>query len=209
MAQSVGVDGVTTLIAGWTDQSTSPYSTGLESGGSASFSAGFDSATQNGYSAWSVPAWAASSTASLGGTTNTNYLIKVYVPAAFSSAHMDVDCTTAGTVTHAYAGLYSIAGTKLILSADIQSTWTTGKMTYAWTAAQPLTGNTYYYVALLFTDSAAPALAATPASAVTNYNLASGTENYASNGTAATLPASYTLTSNTPLATAIPWVALY
>src|ERR1039457_4670364 len=68
-------------------------------------------AAASGYLGWTVPVGQATSTASL--TTTDIYVVAVYVPAAGTATYAEVNATTAGTVTAANTGLYSLTGAKL------------------------------------------------------------------------------------------------
>ena len=77
----------------------------------AAIAGGFPGPGSSGYLGWTAPVWHATSTASL--TTTDIYVVAVYVPVAGTTTYIDVDATTAGTVTVADVGLFSLAGTQL------------------------------------------------------------------------------------------------
>ena len=175
----------------------------------AAASYGFPGPGASGYLGWSAPVWSASSTAAL--TTTDIYVIAVYVPVAGTATYVEVDATTAGTVTVADTGLYNLAGTQLASAATAQLTtnsaaWGAGINTWAYVTPVAIAAGTYY-VTIETTNSSQPSLAACPASPVINYNLPSHQYNYATYSTG-TIPASITIASLSAAVTAQPWVGI-
>ena len=175
----------------------------------AAVAGGFPGPGASGYLGWSAPVWSATSTAAL--TTTDIYVVAVYVPVAGTATYVEVDATTAGTVTVADTGLYSLAGTKLASAATAQLTtnsaaWGAGINTWAYVTPAALAAGVYY-VTLETTSSSAPSLAALPASPVINFNLPTNVYNYASYSTG-TIPSSITPSSLTGIVTAQPWVGI-
>lgn len=180
-----------------------------ESTAIAAIAGGFPGPGSSGYLGWSAPVWHATSTLSL--TTTNIYVAAVYVPVAGTTAHIDVDATTAGTVTVADVGLFSLAGTQLAtaLTANLttnSAAWGAGINTWAWITPAALTAGVYY-VTIETTSSSAPAIAASPASPVINYNLPANQYNNATYSTG-TVPASLTLASLSASVAAQPWVGI-
>ena len=168
----------------------------------------------NGYLAWTCDLLQASSTMTIASTTNV-YVAQFYNMSAATTTVADLNCTAnaTGTVTHAYAGIYSLAGTQLAISADAGSAWGTGtgKQTFTWTTPLAMAAGTFYYVALeVAWTTATPTIQAAPANAGINFNVASNTERYSLYGTSATLPASLTPATvvSGAAVTAMPWIAL-
>jgi hypothetical protein len=175
----------------------------------AAASYGFPGPGASGYLGWSAPVWSATSTASL--TSTDIYVIAVYVPVAGTATYVEVDATTAGTVTVADTGLYNLAGTQLASAATAQLTtnsaaWGAGINTWQYVTPAALTAGVYY-VTIETTSSGAPSLAANPASPVINFNLPSHQYNYATYSTG-TIPASITIASLSGAVTAQPWVGI-
>jgi hypothetical protein len=175
----------------------------------ASIAGGFPGPGASRYLGWSAPVWHATSTASL--TSTDIYVVAVYVPVAGTATYMDVDATTAGTVTVADVGLFSLAGTQLAeaLTANLitnTAAWGAGINTWQYVTPAALTAGVYY-ATIETTSSAAPSLAASPASPVINYNLPANQYNYATYSTG-TVPGSITPASLTGAVTAQPWVGI-
>ena len=175
----------------------------------AAIAGGFPGPGSSGYLGWTAPVWHATSTASL--TTTDIYVVAVYVPVAGTTTYIDVDATTAGTVTVADVGLFSLAGTQLAkaLTANLTTNtaaWGAGINTWQWIATAALTAGVYY-VSIETTSSAAPSLAASPASPVINFNLPANVYNYATYSTG-TVPTSITPASLSGAVTAQPWAGI-
>jgi hypothetical protein len=175
----------------------------------AAIAGGFPGPGASGYLGWSAPVWHATSTAAL--TSTDIYVIAVYVPVAGTATFVDVDATTAGTVTVADTGLYTLAGTKLASAATAQLTtnsaaWGAGINTWQYVTPVALAAGVYY-ATIETTSSGAPSLAASPASPVINFNLPSNVYNYATDSTG-TIPSSITPSGLTGVVTAQPWVGI-
>jgi len=98
---------------------------------------GFAGPGASGYLGWTAPVFHATSTAAL--TSTDIYVVSVTVPVAGTTAHIDVDATTAGTVTVADVGLFTLAGVQLAqaLTANLTTNsvaWGAGINTWAWVA---------------------------------------------------------------------------
>jgi hypothetical protein len=218
---SIATDGIayqgsTNLDVGWTDQSATPYSTGLESYSGPS-SELFNGAVANGYVAWTCLAGAASSALSETPTTEV-WVARFFAPVNAVTTYADYWITNlnSGTVTSVLAGLYSVAGTQLAKdittydTTNVTSTAiTTGLQTFTWNTPYTLIGGTFYYFVMIAAwTSDAPSVAAQPASPVINVNLPAHNFDFATYSTSATMPASLTLTSLTASVLAKPFVGL-
>jgi len=190
---------------GWTSQSDSANT---EQGAGAAF-LGVGQPASQGYLAWSVEPQDVTATAT-NGTSQQNNLIKVYFPVGGFASKVDVNITTVGTQTHTYFGLYTLAGVQIAVTADLTASWTgTGKFTGTF-ASPALVSPGFYYVLWNQTFSVAPQISAGAVSAVQNFNTTAATAFFSNAaGTSATPPATITMGTNTALATAIPWVAVY
>lgn len=213
---SVGVDGVTTVIPGWTNQSTTPYSSGLESYGSAG-SYSLNVPARYGFLGWNMSPVEGTTTSFTIGTTLTNYLFKIFVPTNGTSTKAAcIPHTNVANISAFYMALYSYdLQTKLAVTAESHTAiGTSGNdVVYepSWAASVGVVGNTFYYVEMTVGwATGAPTFsgcAASQSAAALNAGLTAATSFSASNGTAATPPANYTAGSNTALASA-PWVAI-
>ena len=167
-------------------------------------------AAASGYLGWTVPVGQATSTASL--TTTDIYVIAVYVPAAGTATYAEVNATTAGTVTAANTGLYSLAGAKLASAALAQLTtnsgdaWGAGINTWAYVTPVALAAGVYY-ATIETTSSVAAVLSAAPASAVINFNLPVNQYNNATYSTG-TIPSSITVSGLSASVAAQPWIGI-
>ena len=194
------------LMPAWTNQS---LSSNLEEGSGGTYAFNMGNPQAQGYLGWSAEASDAIGTFTYG-TTNTNYLVRVPVATGGVTTKADISVTaTTGTVTSVLAGLYTAGGVQVAAAPDIHSGWAAGKQTFTWTTPINIQSGTYYYVSLIMAQSVAPQLTAATASAVQNFNTTVATSVFATNGTAAALPATYTMSSNVASALAIPWVAIY
>jgi hypothetical protein len=164
----------------------------------------------NGYVAWTGDPQLA--TTAFQGTSTDVYVRRVFAPRSVTTSKADMWCTTlnSGTVTHAYAGLYDMAGDQLAASADIEAAFTgTGIQTFTWTTPYGLVAGSYYYVAYAFADTtAAPSMLATPTAAGINANMPSNTFRYATYSTSSTIPASITPSSLSAATTTPAWIGL-
>lgn len=187
---------------GWVAQGSN-----TEQGTGPSFS-GFGQPAQNSYAAWTVEPTDVTSTYTNPATTQ-NILLKVFVQTAGFVSKFDVNITTVGAQTHTYFGLYSTAGAQLGVTADATAAWTaTGKFT-ATMVSPVLVATGFYYLLWNQTFSVAPQVSGGPASLVINFNTTAATSFFATAGTSVTPPASITMSSNTPIVTAVPFIALY
>lgn len=189
----------------YTNPLASPTITGTVNGGN------FDPGPYlNGYLAENFPLWHATSTFT---TTSTDvYVSRFYSGGGGLFSYADIWCTTlnSGTITHAYAALYTMAGAQVAASTDIEAAFTgTGIQTFTWSSAVNLAAGTFYYVAYAIADTtAAPTLLAAPTGAGINANLASHVFNYATYSTSTTIPASITPSSLTGTTTTPAWIGL-
>jgi len=213
----VAADGVQTIIPGWTNQSASPYSTGLESYSNTSAPL-FDPPQANNYVAWTlIPDDAIGTTNHVASTHGQ--LSRVFIPANGSVGHLDFLFTTAGTVTVFYAGIYSATGVQLAVTAESHASISGSAITaLALTAATNLTGGTFVYVFTTMTWSVQPVLAGVnyaSAGGATNYAIAMANAgltvatapNSSDYGVQATLPASLTMSGLTGYGSK-PWIGL-
>ena len=164
----------------------------------------------NSYLAWNFPVWHATSTFQ---TTSTNvYVMRFVAPSALTATNLDIWCTNlnGGTITHAYAAIYTMAGVQLSAAADIEAAFTgTGVQTWTLTTPQALTAGTAYYAAIEIADtSAAPTLLAAPTALGLNVNLATNVYNYATYSTSATIPSSITIASLSAATTTPVWIGV-
>ena len=194
---------------GWTDQSM----TGSLESYAGPGSLVVDTAEYYGYLATTTPAALASATLSL--VTTNVYVARLYIPTTAAATYADTFATTAGTVTVADAGLYSTTGAQLTtaLTANLTThtnAWGAGLNTWQFITPVTLQAGNYYYVAIQLTSSAAPSVAASPASPIQNINLNATTSDFSIYGTNAALPASLTLstlvTNDSVLAK--PWIGI-
>jgi hypothetical protein len=214
MPTSVGPDGIDVTGLGWTPQSSLFNSNkSLESSAGPNSSL-LNSAAQNGFLAWSMVPQDAISSFTVG-TTSTNYLVRIYVPAnGVSTKAGIVPHTNSANITGFYMGLYSSAGAQLAVTAESHSAIVTSgnDALYepAWVSSVSVTGGQFYYVLVLTTwGTGAPTYAGCAGSSAASLNagLAAAAGYSVSNGTATPPPASYTMSSNALLASA-PWVAI-
>lgn len=214
---SVADDGVQVIIPGWTNQSSTPYSSGLESSGGPN-SALYNQAQYNGYAAETVPIGSVSSALSATPTTEV-WVARFYAPANYSANNVDYWITNlnSGTVTSVLAGIFSLSGAQLSkdittysASAVTGTPVATGLQTFAnWSTPITLIGGTFYYFVLIEAwTSFAPSVAAAPANPVINQNLATNTYDFATYSTSATMPSSITIASLTASVLAKPWAGL-
>lgn len=212
---SAAVDGITNQGVGWTNQSSSPYSSDLESYAGPSSSL-FNAANQNGYVAWSMlPDDAIASTAPA--ATTHGQLTRVFVPAGGPVGHLDFYLSAIGTPTAFYAGVYSATGVQLAVTAESHAALlNTGLTSLALTASTTLTGSSFVYVFTTMTYTGSPTFAGCTYLvggtggniAIANANVAAATAPVTADyGVQATLPASLTLSALTGLGTKI-WVGL-
>jgi hypothetical protein len=206
MAQSIGVDGIDVPGVGWTNQQYSSVESYPGPAGAV-----FNSAAQAGYLGWTgLPADAIST---FSPASATSYIAKIFVPAGGTSTKIDVNASTVGTVSAAYFGLYNAAGAQVAATAEDHSSWAANRNSIAWVSSVLLAGSTFYYVVLNLTWSVQPVLSAMTVSAVQNFgpvNSVAGTNTFATTGTnTVPLLASYTMTSQTPSALAIPFIAIF
>ena len=211
----VAVDGISVQGVGWTNQATTPYSIGLESSGGPN-AIMLNKAYANNYYAGTVDLTSVG-TGTLAATSGYVYAMRFFVPANFTAAHVDTFATTAGTVTVADVGIYTMAGVLLSkgLTADLTTggggAWTAGVNTWALETVVGLTGGTFYYVTLETTSSSAPSVAAMPANPLVNLNLASSVIDFSIYTTSGTVPTSMTpatLVTNASVL-AKPWLGIY
>lgn len=153
----------------------------------------------NGLLSWGFPPNSASGTAHM--TEGTVYLQKFYLnkPATLSSLMFNVT-NSANSPSAGYGGLYDLSGTRLAVSANTASAFTTtGGKTLPFSVAY-VANTGYYYSALLCAagPGQGPDLSAgTASSSVTNINLTAATLRYCTGPTGqTTLPASITMSSN-------------
>jgi hypothetical protein len=148
----------------------------------------------HGFLTWSVDASvASSSTAPTAGVLN---LVRVRLPVAGTVTNVCTSIGTAGaSLTASYAGLYTASGTRVGVTADQSTSWTSGgykemALSSTYSAAAGL-----YYVGLLVgTATTVPAFSRSTASASANAGLAAPNLRFATSGTGLTaLPASVTM----------------
>lgn len=206
-----GSDGVT-FPGGWTDQANLTGS--LESYANSS-SYLFNPPSQNGFLAWSMVPQDSIASFTIG-TTLTNYLTKIFVPASGTTTKgACIPHTNVANVSAFYMALYSADGqTKIAATAESHTPLIASgnDVLYepSWAASASVVGGLFYYVVMIVGwATGAPTFAGCAGSSAASLNagLTAATSFAASNGTAATPPASYTMASNTALASA-PWVAI-
>jgi hypothetical protein len=127
-----------------------------------------------------------------------------------SNIHIGIETAGSGlTAGQCFVGLYDSSGTRLAVSADQASNWTsTGGKTIALTSAQTLAVG-YYYIAILavgttpplFSMGAGGAMSVSPGLTTANARFLTGPSSQTS------LPSSITLGSQTPN-TRAHWAAL-
>jgi hypothetical protein len=206
MAQSTGVDGIAVPGFGWSNQQYSSLESYANSSGLV-----FNTPGQAGYLGWSgLPTDAISS---FSPATATSYAVKTFVPANGTTTKLDLNAGTVGTVSVAYFGLYTATGTQIATTAESHAAWVVNKNEFSWTTAANVVGGNFYYVVMNLTWSVQPILTAATVSAVQNFgplNGTSGSQAFLTTGTnTVPLPASFTMTSGTASALAIPFVAIF
>lgn len=215
--QSVGVDGIAVPGVGWTDQSTTPYSSGLESSGGGTLGIATTPAG-NGYQAWSLIPEDAYQTFTP--TTLVGYLTRVVASTGGPSGHLDMVLHSAGTVTNAVFALYSgasFATGPIVWTADQHAAFAAGTVSMTWNGAgSPASANlaagVTYWVYTEITTSAAPTIAgAVPTGAqsavILNVNL-TATSSFANNSMSLAAGAPTTIASNTTLTPQTSWANL-
>ncbi|WP_460071067.1 hypothetical protein [Streptomyces sp. YKOK-I1] len=151
--------------------------------------------------AWGYDSEHASSTNIL--ASGTVYLHKLWIAAGSTVSNLGWTITTAGstlTAGQSLMGLYSAAGTRLAVTADQASSWTsTGFKLPALTAPLSITTSAYYYVAILSVGTTPPTGASSPGLQTTfNANTTGANLRHAIGATGQTsLPSSITMSSNT------------
>jgi hypothetical protein len=196
----------------WTNQNqgtTGTLSPDVEQGPGASpylFGGAAFAPGQNGYLAWSMSPEDAINAVTAWPTTNTNLLTRVFVPISGFTTKCDFfPITIAATTTSILVGLYSSTGAQLSVSPAI----TTGfgamngtTQTVTWTTPTYLSAGSFYYVAMIVAwATTSPIFAATlnASAPALNAGLTTATAESQTNGTSATLPASYTMSAGTTL----------
>lgn len=147
-------------------------------------------------------------------TEQTIYMQKFYLkrPQTLSSVMFHVANATAALATNSYVGLYSTAGNRLAVTADISTEFeTTGMKTVNFTTPYvALPG--YYYTALLAGDGPGlgPDVTTSGASAgLANANLTTSSLRFAIAGTGQTsLPATITMSGLVTAAGINPWIGV-
>lgn len=150
--QGVDVDGIQVQLPGWTNQSTSPFSTGLESY-SGSSSINQNAALKAGYNAWTCePVLANGTPLSIASTTAA---VRVYVPANFNCTKLDfINVTGTENVTVGLWLANAPAGVTTPLAWSAATAATAGALqTLTWNGSSsptsvPLTGGQFYIVTL-------------------------------------------------------------
>jgi hypothetical protein len=150
--QGVDVDGIQVQLPGWTNQSTSPFSTGLESY-SGSSSINQNAALKGGYNAWTCEPFYANGTAP--SINNTTYAVRVYVPANFNCTKLDyINVTGTESVTVGLWPATAPAGTATPLAWSAATVATAGALqSLTWNGSSSplsvaLTGGQFYMVTL-------------------------------------------------------------
>lgn len=200
MPTSVGPDGIDVPGLGWTTQSTQFNSNkNLESAGNLQ-SYQVNPPAMYGYLGWTMITEDAISSSIPHPASNVNILSRIYV--AEPGTTSKVDCfplTNVANITAFYLGLYSTAGVQLAVTAESHASLVNNaQVSLNWTTPVVLTGNTFYYLAMVTTwATAAPTFAGClgASAASLNANLTGANPEAATNVTQATLPATYTMTA--------------
>jgi len=210
---SAAVDGVTNIVPGWTDQATSPYSSGLESYTGPSNTL-FDPPQSNGYGAWTlIPEDAINTNAH---TSTYGYLMRMFVPANFSCGHLDMICTANSGVTAAYFGLYSassFATGPLVYTGEVHASIvasTTAPVALTWNGASSassvnLIGGQTYWVYYTMTFSTSATLAGSVGTSVISMNPNLTASATSANNAMQLASAQSALAANTTLAPQTTW----
>lgn len=196
-AQHSNTNDAIEAIEGFVGVSSAPAGAGtlvgriktLEAAGSGSTTSGFPE--MNNFKHWNYDPDSVSGT--VGMTSGSLYLIRLYVPTAMTISNIGVYCGTAGTVSGVYGGLYTGAGARLSQGANQSGSWGTGFKNLPLGSSQALTVG-YYYAALLFVHSSAPALLRGGNDPTRfNLNTAAPTARYATadTGLTTTMPANF------------------
>ena len=154
--------------------------------------------SDHGFLTWSIDAaFASSSSLPTAGVVN---LVRVRVPHAATVTSVGLHVATAGaTLTGCFAGLYNASGTRLGLTVDQSTAWTTGGFKdMALTSAASVSAGLYYVSFVVGTATTAPAFARASSSSSANVGLSAPSLRFALSGTGQTsLPASITMASIT------------
>lgn len=211
--QSVGVDGISVPGVGWTDQSLTPYSSGLESSGGGTLGIASTPAGNN-YLGWSmIPEDAIASNSH---TSTQAFLVRVVAASGGPAGHLDLAFTTLGTVSNAVFGLFnasSFAVGPLAWTAEVhaslQAPGTMTSLTWNGTnspASPSLVAGTVYWIYYELTFSTATNLAGSAGAnaATMNANLTASATN-ANNSMVLTSGGPTSLAANTTLAPQTSW----
>jgi len=209
--QSVADDGVQVIIPGWTNQSLTPYTVGLDSYGGGTLGLA-ETPTGNNYLAWTMITEDAIATNAH--NTTYGYLARFVAATGGSCGHLDI-VTVSATYTNCVFGLYSgasFATGPLVWTADYHSSFGTANSLVAMTwngASSPATVNlqagSTYWIYMELTGTTPQIAGCTAANAaVLNANL-TASATYANNAMQLTSGAPTSLTASTTLAPQTSW----
>lgn len=211
---SAAVDGVTNIVAGWTDQALTPYSSGLESYGGGTLGIAATPAG-NGYLGWSmIPEDAIASNSH---TSTQAFLVRVVASTGGSCGHLDMVFTTLGTVSNAVFGIYnaaSFAVGPLAWTGQVSASLTapTGMTSLTWNGASSpasvnLQAGSTYWIYYELTFSTATNLAGSAGANITsmNANLTASATN-ANNSMVLASGGPTSLTASTTLTPQTSWI---
>lgn len=170
--------------------------------------------TDLGYQIWNMPPWNAvdfSSADPVSGTVVMMRMPLVTQPRTLTGVTLYRAVAAAG-LTDAYVGLYNSAGTRVAVSANVSGNWgALGMQQTAFTAPYAAVTGESLFAAMLFVGATPPKLAAAEGITSSNVNgqTTAATALWATGPAAqTTLPASITMGTRSPIATA-HWAGLH
>lgn len=211
---SAAVDGVTNIVAGWTDQALTPYSSGLESSGGGTLGIASNPAA-NGYLAWSMIPEDAIATNSH--TSGSAFLTRITAQTGGPCGHIDLVMVSGNAVTNAVFGIYnsaSFAVGPLAWTANVSATITGAAGLYSLTwngASSPASvnlqaGATYWIYSEITGTTPTQAGSAGANAAAMNANLTASATQGQNSESIVTAPYT-TLTAASTLAPQTTWAA--
>ena len=147
-------------------------------------------------------------------TSGTIYVMKVSAQTGGTVSNIVATITSVAGVSltsgQNFVGLYDSTGTRIAVTADQSSAWTSnGVKAMALTSSVTIRGGSDYYVALLCNGSTPPSFMRSGTNlSAPNANQSNALQRFSVNGTGISLPGSLTLSSNTSTNAITLWVAL-
>lgn len=171
---------------------------------------GIMGARDQGLLAWSYDPSMSLSNNTAAWTASVLYLVRMYVPAGGTATGLGSGIFTAGVSVSGNAGmaLYSDAGTRLAMSANIAANFTsTGYQQFAFTAPVDLTAGTYYWGSVLVQTASTAPIPVNTAMLSAVYDGVNGVARSISYSATTSFPASVTIASGTNAFTS--WMTIY